>query len=452
MPTSLAIAVKDRGVGGQVQHAAPATHPRRGDDPNRDYRGWGRPSTPDGEGLAGAEVGDGVHRVGRRATVAEYQHRAAGVQLVRGPRPPPPAPRGRRARSGRTQRRGLSALAPIDARTSASTAPRSVSSSAKNGYKKLEAPASWCSRVATREQAAMLEEDMHELPEHVVGRLHQLLGDERIAGRRNQRPLRRRPAPNASVSNSLCPRAATARSIPAPTPNAIAMSSRRNAATPPPRRAAVRTRQRPLADDHQVHELVPRRAARPRRSAADAPKRPAVRHAQALGHPVTQLRQLAGLGTEEPLAPVAVRATTNVSRRSTAGRATRFTPPALASHDAARWTQPWARARRSPRPCGRARRSSCASGWMHRLQVVEELAEVEVDVRAGTASGNTWLQAGTSRCRDGLSPPSATGHHGAVLAIRPRRANKVAHSRIIDLQQPGRPAPTAPCWRRWHSP
>ena len=39
------------------------------------------------------------------------------------------------------------------------------------------------------EQAAVLEEDVHELPEHVVGRLDQLLAHERVVGRRLELPL-----------------------------------------------------------------------------------------------------------------------------------------------------------------------------------------------------------------------------------------------------------------------
>ena len=44
-------------------------------------------------------------------------------------------------------------------------------------------------RVRPGEQPAVLEEDVHELPQHVVGGLGQLLRDERVVGRRHEHPL-----------------------------------------------------------------------------------------------------------------------------------------------------------------------------------------------------------------------------------------------------------------------
>ena len=45
-------------------------------------------------------------------------------------------------------------------------------------------------RLAALEQAAVLEEHVHELPEHVVERLDQLLADGRVVARRRELPLR----------------------------------------------------------------------------------------------------------------------------------------------------------------------------------------------------------------------------------------------------------------------
>ena len=45
-------------------------------------------------------------------------------------------------------------------------------------------------RLAALEQPAMLEEHVHELPEHVVERLHELLAHRRVVARRSEHPLR----------------------------------------------------------------------------------------------------------------------------------------------------------------------------------------------------------------------------------------------------------------------
>ncbi len=83
-----------------------------------------------------------------------------------------------------------SAFISTERRTSSSTGSSSFSCSSRNGYRKLEAPASWsAARVAALEQPAVLEEHVHELPEHVVERLDQLLADEAVAGRRRELPL-----------------------------------------------------------------------------------------------------------------------------------------------------------------------------------------------------------------------------------------------------------------------
>ena len=45
-------------------------------------------------------------------------------------------------------------------------------------------------RVAPLEQPAVVEEDVHELPKHVVERLHEFLADRGVLARRLELPLR----------------------------------------------------------------------------------------------------------------------------------------------------------------------------------------------------------------------------------------------------------------------
>ena len=71
-----------------------------------------------------------------------------------------------------------------------------------------DAPLSWTGLgAAALEQPAVLEEHVHELPQHVVGGLGQLLAHERIARRVELRaarqPRARRPAPTAAAVSGI---------------------------------------------------------------------------------------------------------------------------------------------------------------------------------------------------------------------------------------------------------
>ncbi len=107
---------------------------------------------------------------------------------------------------------------------------------------------------------AVLEVHVHRLPEHVVEDLEDLLGDERIVVRRGERVLSRLPRQGERQRAPLPRRPRAPAPPPRPRPgNAkpITMSSGRSndRQTRLEVRAQVQRRQRPLADDHRVHEL-----------------------------------------------------------------------------------------------------------------------------------------------------------------------------------------------------
>ena len=80
-------------------------------------------------------------------------------------------------------------------------------------------------RLAPLEQAAMVKEHVDELPQNVVGGLHELLGDEPVVGVRHELPFRPHRA-NAIVSVPSARARANAVSTAEPRPsNAIRMSS-----------------------------------------------------------------------------------------------------------------------------------------------------------------------------------------------------------------------------------
>ena len=140
-----------------------------------------------------AQVGDGVHRVGRRAAVAEREQLAAAPRSTRAARAAAAverlAPVGERLRAQRA-RLARPWPAPTARRRRARRRGRSRP---RRGTDRgtTEAPLSWRGAVvAAGEQPAVLEEHVHELPQHVVGRLDQLLRDERVVGRRHELPLR----------------------------------------------------------------------------------------------------------------------------------------------------------------------------------------------------------------------------------------------------------------------
>ena len=224
----------------------------------------------------------------------------------------------------------------------------------------------------------MVEEHVHELPQHVVGGLGELLA--RRTGRRSaaRAPTRRRRARRrASGSRVAAPRTAAS----------TAAAGRRRSRCRRARRAAptcgsgrladsAERRQRPLADDHRVHELdgdVARVGARRRRRAER--EQPAAAR-EALRHRVAQLRQPLGLGREEALVGLDARGQQRVDAAGAVATAASRGAPARARGQRG---EP-ARSSSTPSPVRaltsmRSTPGCTASRWCRKL------VQVEVDVR-----------------------------------------------------------------------
>ena len=221
-----------------------------------------------------AEVGDDVHRVGRRAAVAEGEQPAAGVEAPAADR------RGRRRqRVGALAQRLLAQLADLlrlHQRRGLDVGEHRVEVVLALGEERVEeargAGVVGRAGAAALEQAAMVEEDVDQLPEHVVERLDELLADRRLGARAARTPsaiiaggIRRAgPKPIVMQPRSAAARRPAAASLAAgsgpPSPKPITMSSAAGDAgelrSQRPALAGQRDRgQRPLADDHRVDEL-----------------------------------------------------------------------------------------------------------------------------------------------------------------------------------------------------
>ena len=237
MPTSLPTAVMIAGVLGQVDR---------------------RPRRPAAVGRI-AKVGDEVHRVGRRAAVAERQQLAAGSKRAR--RSAAAAISASRLSPRVCSRSAPTSSAFISDRARATSSITASRSRLALGEERIEEArgAAVVDRagLAPREQAAVLEEDVDQLPEHVVGGLDQLLARRTGPRPRAAAPTRRRRRPRRRSSGSR------ARAPP-------------RAPRGPPRRPA-----RGPEGDHDVVGLgdqvdLRARAARPRGSAR-SPAAPACR-------------------------------------------------------------------------------------------------------------------------------------------------------------------------------
>ena len=163
------------------------------------------------------------------------------------------------------------------------------------------------SSVTASEQAAVLEEDVHQLPQHVVEGLDKLLADVAVIARGLELPLRaERRESDRQASAPAGERHRPERSRPPRRPSRQTRSRCRPRARAGRvgRRLAARSRQadrgqRALADDHGVDELdrdVVRVRAR-RRRGAEREQPTAAR--EALGHPVAEAREALGLPREE---------------------------------------------------------------------------------------------------------------------------------------------------------
>ena len=207
---SFASAVRIARVGGEVERPARRPSLRRG-----------------------AEVGDDVHRVGRRAAVAEREQRAARVERPRSARR---RPRARGCASASVCARSARDLVGLQQHRARDVGDDRVEVAARL---LLEERIEETGRArAGRRAPQVVEEDVHELPEHVVERLDELLAHERVVATAVEAPLA--PPPDAS---------------PAAGSNEITASR-----GPAQQRAARPARQRErrqgaLADDHRVDEL-----------------------------------------------------------------------------------------------------------------------------------------------------------------------------------------------------
>jgi hypothetical protein len=163
--------------------------------------------------------------------------------------------------------------------------------------------------VAALQQPAVVEEDVHQLPEHVVERLDELLPHRGVLARGLELPLRaaaRREAQRQAAA--LAGKLQRALGVGAEADHDVAgLEHQPRLLDQRPALARERERrQRALAHDHGVHELdrhVPSVRAR-RRRAPEGDQAPAA--GEALRHPVTYPREPLGLRLEE--GPVRLRA------------------------------------------------------------------------------------------------------------------------------------------------
>ncbi len=278
----------------------------RGQDPGVLGEVYRRPAAA--RGSRSAEVGDGVHRVGGRTAVAEREQLAsvleAGAQIL-GRAHQHVAIVGERLCA---QRADIACLQQGRARD---VLDDGLELALALGQERVQeargAGVVHLAGVSAREQAAVLEEDVHELPEHVIERLHELLAHVRVGARRLELPLRaelREGDRQASARTRERDRASHFAGILARLDehhHDVLLAGDRDELG---RRlsAGLRQRdrgQRTLADDHRVHELhgdVTRIRARRRRD-PERDQLPPAR--EALGHLVAQAREALGLELEE---------------------------------------------------------------------------------------------------------------------------------------------------------
>ena len=160
--------------------------------------------------------------------------------------------------------------------------------------------------VALRQQAAVLEEDVHELPQHVVQGLDQLLADVRVGGRGHELVLgagrgegereTATPAPQLEGSRRLSPvvlHVERHHDVLGPGEELQLLGGR------PAFAGQTDGGKRALADDHGVHELDGdmTRVRAPGGRRTDGDQAAAAR--EALGHAVAQPCQPLGLRGEE---------------------------------------------------------------------------------------------------------------------------------------------------------
>ena len=254
---------------------------------------------PAAGGRRPGEVGDHVHRIGGRAAVAEGQQPAAGVEG--------------RAQVGRGGAQGLETVAQrllaqradlvgLHRRRGGDVAQDRVEVVlllAQEGIEEARsADVVHALLGPALEQAAVLEEHVHELPEHVVGRLGQLLADEGIDDRRLELPLgaeRREGHGEAAALAGQChglPELRAIGRLAEGDDDVVGLGDELELAQD---RAGLagqpQGRQRALAHDDRMHELDGHVArVRARRGGRADGHEPAVAR-EALGHAMAQARE-----------------------------------------------------------------------------------------------------------------------------------------------------------------
>ena len=192
-------------------------------------------------------------------------------------------------------------------------------------------------RVPAVQQPAMIEEDVDELPEHVVQRLRQLLADEWIVARRLEVPRRPRAGERDGETPAGLGDLERLGGLVAPRRSRTPWRCRPARATRstwsgsgPPSRAQTDGRQGPLADDDGVHELhrhVPHVRPRRRRGAERDESAPA---RESLRHLVAQRGDAARLALEEESVGLRADGHEPVEPADTTGRGRQVTRARLA--------------------------------------------------------------------------------------------------------------------------
>ena len=402
----------------------------------------------EGQPLAGggpAKSATDVHRVGGRAAVAEGQQPPAGVEGG--------------AQVGRRGAQGLEAVAErllaqgadlvgLHRRRGGDVAQDRVEVVlllAQEGIEEARrADVVHALLGAALEQAAMLEEDVHELPEHVVGRLGQLLAHEGVGARRLELPLGaerakatvRQPRSRASATRlrelRAVGRLAEGDDDVVGLGDEVELAQHRAGLAGQPE-----GRQRALAHDDRVHELdgdVARVRAR-RRGRADGHE-PAVAR-EALGHAMAQARQARhAVGRVEPLAGLpalgqpALHALTHGAGR---GRGGHTAAPERAATSSRQPRPP----RVDPLAGARADEHPLDVG-VHGVEVVQEALEIDLQVRHEVELVDQHEVARAEHQRVLQRLVLALGdrgdHHARVLAdVELRRAHEVAD--VLDDEQ-----------------
>ena len=308
----------------------------------------------------------------------------------------------------------------------------------------------------------MLEEHVHQLPEHVVGRLDQLLADERIGARRLEHPLGaelregdRQAAARAGRRHARL-ELALRRRLAEGDHDVVGLDRQLELVRQGARFAGQpERRQRALSDDHRMDELDRDVAHVRARGGGEAGRDQTPAAGEPLGHVVTEARDPLGLGGEEgalsraALLQAILEQLARPARRPQRAHATA-------------WTRLCASSASHSRSCvdalaGLSAALDRAHAGVDDVDVVEQLVEVDVEVGEEVELVDHDQLAGPEHQRVlerlVLALGQRADHRPGVLADPElRRADEVAdvldrsacRARAAGSGQ----APSGPCWRR----